>query len=85
MDENTEFQFAGDHTVWWIPADWDSYEHLYNTSLISEIDAIERGKIHSISYTSIKDNAIHTLLLHYELKMGFILAYTKQPYWIMPA
>ena len=60
MDENTEFQFAGDHTVWWIPADWDSYEHLYNTSLISEIDAIERGKIHSISYTSIKDNAIHT-------------------------
>ncbi len=60
MEENTEFQLTGDHTTWWQPADWDSYEHLYNTTSVSEIDAIERGKKHSLGHTSIKDNAVHT-------------------------
>ena len=60
MEENTEFQLTGDHTTWWLPADWDSYEHLYNTTPFSEIDAIERGKKHSLGHTSIKDNAVHT-------------------------
>lgn len=62
MEENTEFQLTGDHKTWWLPADWDSYEHLYNTSFFSEIDAIEQGKIHSLGFTSIKDNAVHTPL-----------------------
>ena len=38
-DEITEFNLAGDHTAWWIPADYDSYEYLYETTKISEIDA----------------------------------------------
>ena len=35
--EETRFCFAGDYTAWWIPADWDSYEHLYRKSPLSEI------------------------------------------------
>ena len=42
MDENTEFQLTEDHTAWWIPGDWDIYEHLYNTSKVSEIDALSK-------------------------------------------
>lgn len=38
-DENTQFRLTGDHTAWWIPADYDSYEYLYSESRISEIDA----------------------------------------------
>lgn len=33
--EETSFEFTGDHTAWWIPADWDSYEHLYSTTSLS--------------------------------------------------
>ena len=38
-NELTEFQMTGDHKTWWIPGDWDSNEHVYTTSKISEIDA----------------------------------------------
>jgi len=38
-DELTEFNLTGDHTTWWIPADHDSYEYLYETTRLSEIDA----------------------------------------------
>ncbi|MGF1672026.1 MAG: glycoside hydrolase family 97 protein [Balneolaceae bacterium] len=38
-DEITEFKLTGDHTVWWIPADYDSYEYLYETTPLSGIDA----------------------------------------------
>lgn len=37
--ERTEFKMMGDHTAWWIPADYDSYEHLYHETSISGIDA----------------------------------------------
>ncbi len=32
VDELSEFQLTGDHKTWWIPGDWDIYEHLYSTS-----------------------------------------------------
>lgn len=38
--EQTRFCFNGDHTVWWIPADYDSYEHLYTESLLSEVKGV---------------------------------------------
>jgi len=58
-DENTEFQLTGDHKSWWIPGDWEIYEHLYNTTLVSEIDAIsERGK--KLAQTYIPYNAVNT-------------------------
>ncbi len=37
-DEQTEFQLTGDHSCWWGPGDWDSYEHLYSHTKFSEID-----------------------------------------------
>ena len=39
MREHTEFRLTGDHTAWWIPADYDSYEYNYETTRVSEIDA----------------------------------------------
>ncbi len=33
--EETSFEFTGDHTAWWTPDDWDSYEHLYSTTSLS--------------------------------------------------
>lgn len=38
-DELTQFKMTGNHLAWWIPADYDSYEHLYTESSISNIDA----------------------------------------------
>ncbi|MCE2613686.1 glycoside hydrolase family 97 protein [Flavobacteriaceae bacterium D16] len=60
MDENTEFQLTGDHTTWWIPGDWDIYEHLYNTSKVSEIDAISKRDHPNLASTKIPENAVNT-------------------------
>ena len=60
MEENTEFRFTGDHTAWWIPGDWDSYEHLYNTTRISAIDAMKHNNAPGLGFTNIMDNAVHT-------------------------
>ena len=54
MEENTEFKLTGDHKVWWIPADWDSYEHLYNTTSVSEIDTLGLGN------PSVKEIGVNT-------------------------
>jgi len=37
-DENTEFNLAGDHKIFWIPGDFDSQEYVYNETKLSEID-----------------------------------------------
>jgi len=60
MDEQTQFQLTGDHKTWWIPGDWDIYEHLYNTSRISEIDALEKAKHVNLAQTHIPYNAVNT-------------------------
>jgi alpha-glucosidase len=39
MNEHTTFALTGDHTAWWIPADYDSYEYKYEQTKVSEIDA----------------------------------------------
>ena len=39
-DELTRFAMAGDHKTFWIPGDYDSNEYLYNTTTLSEIDAL---------------------------------------------
>jgi len=59
-DENTEFQLTGDHTCWWIPGDWDIYEHLYNTTKVSEIDALALVDHNSLAQTYIPENAVNT-------------------------
>ncbi|WP_298740392.1 glycoside hydrolase family 97 protein [uncultured Chitinophaga sp.] len=37
-DELTEFHLTGDHTVFWIPGDYDSNEYAYTTSRLSEVN-----------------------------------------------
>jgi alpha-glucosidase len=40
MSEKTQFAFAGDHSVWYIPADLDSYEYLYRHAPLSKVKAV---------------------------------------------
>lgn len=42
MDENTQFRLNEDPLTWWIPGDWDIYEHLYNETKLSRINAIAK-------------------------------------------
>lgn len=59
-EELTQFRWAGDHTAWWIPGDWDIYEHLYSTTSISEIDATSKRDHPSLGQTYIPHNAVNT-------------------------
>ena len=59
-DELTEFKLTGDHDTWWIPGDWDIYEHLYNTTKFSEIDAISKRDHPNLAQTYIPENAVNT-------------------------
>ncbi|MUP43433.1 glycoside hydrolase family 97 protein [Christiangramia aestuarii] len=60
-DENTEFALTGDHKAFWIPGDWDIYEHLYNTTRVSEIDATtKRNNPNLGKHTFIPENAVNT-------------------------
>ncbi|RIV45275.1 glycoside hydrolase family 97 protein [Flagellimonas pelagia] len=60
VDENTEFQLTEDYTSFWIPGDWDIYEHLYNTSKVSEIDAIAKRNNADLAQSNIPENAVNT-------------------------
>lgn len=60
LDENTQFNLTGNHTCWWIPGDWDIYEHLYNTTKFSEIDAISKRNHPNLAQTYIPENAVNT-------------------------
>ncbi|MBN2175197.1 MAG: glycoside hydrolase family 97 protein [Bacteroidales bacterium] len=59
-EENTQFKLTGDHLCWWQPGDWDIYEHLYNTTKFSEIDAISKRNHTSLAQTYIPENAVNT-------------------------
>ncbi len=39
-DELTQFNFTQDCPAWWIPADYDSYEHLYRQTPLREVKAV---------------------------------------------
>lgn len=60
MNELTEFKLTGDHDTWWIPGDWDIYEHLYNTTKFTEIDAISKRDHPNLAQTYIPENAVNT-------------------------
>lgn len=59
LKENTQFNLTADHQAWWIPADWDSYEHLYNTTPVSEINALALSDP-GLNQSTIVENAVHT-------------------------
>lgn len=41
-EERTEFSLAGDHTAWWITADYDTQEYPIQTTRLSEIPARQK-------------------------------------------
>jgi len=59
-DELTQFKLTGDHKTWWIPGDWDIYEHLYNTTRVSEINAISKRSDDNLAQSYIPYNAVNT-------------------------
>ncbi len=59
-DENTQFQLTGDHNCWWIPGDWDIYEHLYSTTRFSEINALTYRNHPDLASSYIPENAVNT-------------------------
>jgi len=60
INELTEFKLTGDHDCWWIPGDWDIYEHLYNKTKVSRIDAISKRDHPNLAQTYIPYNAVNT-------------------------
>ena len=60
LDENTQFKLSGNHTCWWEPGDWDIYEHLYNTTKFTKIDALSKRDHHDLAQTYIPENAVNT-------------------------
>ncbi|NQU33665.1 MAG: glycoside hydrolase family 97 N-terminal domain-containing protein, partial [Bacteroidetes bacterium] len=59
-EENTEFNLTNDYTAYWIPGDWDIYEHLYNTTKLSKINAISKRNHPNLNSTYIPVNAVNT-------------------------
>lgn len=60
LDELTQFQLTADHDCWWQPGDWDIYEHLYNASKVSQIDALSKRDHPNLAQTYIPYNAVNT-------------------------
>jgi hypothetical protein len=59
-DEHTEFNLKEDYKTFWIPGDWDIYEHLYNTTKLSELDALQYANHNDLAQTYIPENAVNT-------------------------
>ena len=85
-EELTEFQMTGDHKTWWIPGDWDSNEHVYTTSRVSEIDATPYNeKNQSISTQKIVDVFSVQTPLAIQMTDGTHLVIHEAALWDYPA
>jgi glucan 1,4-alpha-glucosidase len=91
-DEATEFNLTADHTCWWIPGDWDSYEHLFNQTKISEIDALSKAHHPNLVASTIPYNAVATPLtlrseagLHINIHEAALLDYPEMTLEVDPA
>ncbi|MEJ2544486.1 MAG: glycoside hydrolase family 97 protein [Calditrichaceae bacterium] len=63
-DELTQFNLTDDHTLFWLPGDYDSNEHTYATTPMSEVDATRGLDAIEISTRMIyADNAVQTPLM----------------------
>ncbi|MDP5094212.1 MAG: glycoside hydrolase family 97 catalytic domain-containing protein, partial [Polaribacter sp.] len=58
-NENTEFNLTEDYKTFWAPGDWDIYEHLYNTTKLSKINALKYVN-QPVAQTYIPENAVNT-------------------------
>jgi hypothetical protein len=60
VEERTQFNLTQDYKTFWIPGDWDIYEHLYSTTKLSKIDAVEYSNHVNLAQTYIPENAVNT-------------------------
>ena len=60
LDEHTSFRLTGDHLCWWQPGDWDIYEHIYNETRFTEINALSKRNHPNLAQTYIPENAVNT-------------------------
>ncbi len=60
LEEHTEFNLTEDYKTFWIPGDWDIYEHLYSTTKFSEIDALSKRDHPNLAQSYIPLNAVNT-------------------------
>jgi glucan 1,4-alpha-glucosidase len=60
LNEFSEFKLTDNHQVWWQPGDWDIYEHLYQRSRFSDIDATKYRNHPNLNATFIPENAVNT-------------------------
>lgn len=65
QNELTSFHLGKDHTAFWIPGDFDTNEYLYNTTKLSQVDALKAAaKEKDIAVTSlINDHTIQSPLM----------------------
>lgn len=59
-EEHSQMNLAGDPTAWWIPGDWDSYEHLYHQTPLWSTDVKANWDSLAILCTTVKSNAVNT-------------------------
>lgn len=59
-EENTQFNLTKDYKTFWIPGDWDIYEHLYSTTKLSQIYAKSYIPKTNLAQTFIPENAVNT-------------------------
>ena len=59
-DEHTEFNLTEDYKTFWIPGDWDIYEHLYGTTKLSKIDAKSYIPKTNLAQSYIPENSVNT-------------------------
>ncbi len=65
QNELTSFNLGKDHTAFWIPGDFDTNEYLYNTTKLSQIDAIKAtAKEKDIAVTTlVNDHVVQSPLM----------------------
>ncbi|MBN3034423.1 MAG: glycoside hydrolase family 97 protein [Bacteroidales bacterium] len=72
MDELTGFHIGSEGRAWWIPGDWDSYEHLWRSTPVAGIDSantpvtleLDNGYTVAIHEAALTDYAGMTLRRH---------------------
>lgn len=64
-EEVTEFKLSGNHTVFWIPGDYDTNEYPYTKSKLSEVDAVNVSNKYTeiATRTPIGKNYVQTPLM----------------------
>lgn len=77
LSEESQFNFTANHTAWWIPGNFDSYEFLYTKSTFDEIESVNTPftiKANDSLYVAIHEAHLENysgMTLHKSSKMLF--------------